>query len=110
MILVKQNKYGNEKTVVDGITFASRKEARRWQELKMLEKAGEITGLSRQLRIELIPKTKLYRACYYVADFVYFDKKEKKTVYEDVKGAKTEVYKLKKKILYWRHGIEIKET
>ena len=110
MIWVKQNKYGNEKTVVDGITFASRKEASRWQELKMLEKAGEITGLSRQLRIELIPKTKLYRACYYVADFVYFDKKEKKTVYEDVKGAKTEVYKLKKKILYWRHGIEIKET
>ena len=110
MIWVKQNKYGNEKTVVDGITFASRKEASRYQELKMLEKAGEITGLSRQLRIELIPKTKLYRACYYVADFVYFDKKEKKTVYEDVKGAKTEVYKLKKKILYWRHGIEIKET
>ena len=110
MIWVKQNKYGNEKTVVDGITFASRKEASHWQELKMLEKAGEITGLVRQLRIELIPKTRLYRACYYVADFVYFDKKEKKTVYEDVKGAKTEVYKLKKKILYWRHGIEIKET
>ena len=110
MIWVKQNKYGNEKTVVDGITFASRKEASRWQELKMLEKAGEITGLARQLKIELIPKTKLYRACYYVADFVYFDKKEKKTIYEDVKGAKTEVYKLKKKILYWRHGIEIKET
>ena len=110
MIWVKQNKYGNEKTVVDGITFASRKEASRWQELKMLEKAGDITGLSRQLRIELIPKTRLYRACYYVADFVYFDKKEKKTIYEDVKGAKTEVYKLKKKILYWRHGIEIKET
>ena len=47
MIWVKQNKYGNEKTVVDGITFASRKEASRWQELKMLEKAGEITGLVR---------------------------------------------------------------
>ena len=46
----------------------------------------------------------------YIPDFVYFDKKEKKTIYEDVKGAKTEVYKLKKKILYWRHGIEIKET
>ena len=110
MIWVKQNKYGNEKTVVDGITFASRKEASRYQELRMLEKAGEIVGLNRQLRIELIPKTRLYRACYYVADFVYFDKRTGKTVYEDVKGAKTEVYKLKKKILYWRHGIEIKET
>ena len=112
MIWVKQNKYGNEKTVVDGITFDSRKEASRYQELKMLEKAGEIVGLNRQLRIELIPKTRLYRACYYVADFVYFDKKEKKTVYEDVKGGKyrTKEYLIKRKLLYWRHGIEIKET
>jgi hypothetical protein len=41
---------------------------------------------------------------------VYFDKRAGKTVYEDVKGMKTEVYKIKKKLLYWRHGIEIKET
>lgn len=104
------NKYGNEKTVVDGITFDSRKEASRWQELRLMERAGEITGLVRQVRIELIPQTKLYRAVNYVADFVYFDKREKKTVYEDVKGMKTDIYRLKKKLLYWRHGIEIKET
>ena len=110
MIWVKQNKYGNEKTVVDGITFASRKEASRYQELKMLEKAGEIVGLVRQQRIELIPKTKLYKAVYYVPDFIYFDKRSRKTVYEDCKGYSTEVYKLKKKLLYWRHGIEITET
>ena len=114
MIWVKQNKYGNEKTVVDGITFASRKEASRWQELKMLEKAGEITGLVRQLRIEIIPKTKLYRAVSYVADFSYFDKRTKKTIYEDVKGYKAgnaySMFTIKKKILYWRYEIEIKEV
>lgn len=115
MIWVKQNKYGNEKTVVDGITFASRKEASRYQELKMLEKAGEIVGLVRQQKIELIPKTKLYKAVYYIPDFIYFDKKIGKTVYEDVKGYKGNsaayrIFTLKKKLLYWRHGIEITET
>ena len=110
MIWVKQNKYGNEPTIVDGIKFPSRKEASRWQELRLLERAGEITGLVRQVRIELIPKTSMYNACYYVADFVYFDKKTGKTVYEDVKGYKTQVYEIKKKLLFWRHGIKIKET
>lgn len=105
-----ESKYHNQKTVVDGITFDSRKEASRWQELRMLEKAGEIVGLNRQLRIELIPKTKLYRAVSYVCDFVYFDKRTGKTVYEDTKGMRTDVYKLKRKLLYWRHGIEVKET
>lgn len=107
---LKESKYHNRKVTVDGLTFDSVKEASRWQELKLLEKAGEIVGLNRQLQIELIPKTKLYRACYYVADFVYFDKRTGKTVYEDTKGMRTEVYKLKRKLLYWRHGIEIKET
>lgn len=110
MIWVKNNKYGNQKTTINGITFDSRKEASRWQELRLLEQAGEIVGLNRQVKIELIPATKLYRAVTYVADFVYFDKRQKKTIYEDVKGMKTDIYKLKKKILYWRHGIEILET
>lgn len=107
---LKESKYHNKRITVDGLTFDSVKEASRWQELKLMERAGEITGLNRQLRIEIIPKTKLYRACYYVADFVYFDKRTGKTVYEDTKGMRTEVYKLKRKLLYWRHGIEIKET
>lgn len=106
----QESKYHNRRVVVDGITFQSVKEASRWQELRLMEMAGEIVGLKRQLRIELVPKTKLYRAVSYVADFVYFDKRAGKTVYEDVKGMKTEVYKIKKKLLYWRHGIEIKET
>jgi hypothetical protein len=90
------------------------KKHRRWQELKLMEKAGEIVGLNRQQRIELIPKTKLYRACYYIPDFAYFDKRTGKTVYEDVKGYKGgsayQLFTLKKKMLYWRHGIEIVEV
>lgn len=105
-----ESKYHNKRVTVDGLTFDSVKEASRYQELRLLERAGKITGLNRQLRIEIIPKTKLYRACYYVADFVYFDKRTGKTVYEDTKGMRTEVYKLKRKLLYWRHGIEVKET
>lgn len=104
------NKYRNREVIVDGLRFQSVKEASRWQELRMLERAGEITGLVRQQKIELIPKTKLYRACYYVCDFIYDDKRENKTIYEDVKGVRTKEYLLKRKLLYWRHGIEIKET
>jgi len=107
---LKESKYHNKRVTVDGISFQSVKEASRWQELRMLERAGEITGLVRQQKIELIPKTKLYRACYYVCDFIYFDKRESKTIYEDVKGVRTKEYLLKRKLLYWRHGIEIKET
>lgn len=109
---LKESKYHNRKVTVDGITFDSLKEASRWQELRLMERAGEIVGLNRQQRIELIPKTKLYRACYYVCDFIYFDKRENKTIYEDVKGGsfRTKEYLLKRKLLYWRHGIEIRET
>jgi len=107
---LKESKYHNKRVTVDGITFDSVKEASRYQELRMLERAGEITGLVRQQKIELIPKTKLYRACYYVCDFIYYDKRENKTIYEDVKGVRTKEYLLKRKLLYWRHGIEIKET
>ena len=107
---LKESKYHNKRVTVDGISFQSVKEASRYQELRMLERAGEITLLARQVKIELVPKSNLFRAVYYVADFVYVDKRTGKTVYEDVKGVRTDVYKLKKKLLYWRHGIEIKET
>ena len=108
------NKYGNRKVTEDGMTFDSTKEYARWCELKLLERSGEIVGLVRQVRIELVPKTKLHKARYYVCDFVYFDKAQNKTIYEDVKGYKKglayQLFSLKRDILYWRHGIEIKET
>lgn len=110
MIWVKQSKYGNKKVTENGETFDSVKEYGRWKELLLLERAGEISGLFRQVKIELIPKTDKFKAISYIADFTYIDKRTGQRVYEDCKGMKTEVYKIKKKLLYWRHGIEIKET
>lgn len=102
------SKYHNRKTVVDGIVFDSAKEAARWCELRLLERAGEIQGLQRQVRYELIPKQSGERAVNYIADFVYTEAGQ--TVVEDVKGVKTPEYRLKRKLMLWRHGIVIREV
>lgn len=105
------NKYSNIKTMTaDGIKHDSRKEARRWVELTLLQRAGEISDLKRQVKYELIPKQEGERAVTYIADFVYIDNKTGNTVIEDCKGFKTDVYKLKKKLFQYRYGIKIKET
>jgi hypothetical protein len=86
------------------------KEANRWCELKMLEKAGLIQDLQRQVKFELIPKQEGERAVHYVADFVYVE--DGKKIVEDVKSAatkKNKEYVIKRKLLLWRHGIRIKE-
>jgi len=103
-------KYHNRKVTVDGMTFDSLKEASRWEELKLLVRAGEIKDLKRQVPIEIVPKTDKFRAVRYVADFTYTLTRNGETVWEDVKGMKTDLYKLKKKLIYWIYGIEIKET
>ena len=104
------NKYGARKTTTpDGQKFDSVKEFRRWGELQLLQKAGKIFGLQRQVKYELIPKQDGERACVYVADFVYIDSNGN-TVVEDEKGLKTDVYKIKKKLMRWRYGIRIYET
>lgn len=107
------NKYGAKKTEVDGIVFDSQKEAMRWCELKLMERGGMIRELKRQMRVELIPKTDKYRAVNYVADFEYRDAKTGLVVYEDVKGCREgaayEMFKLKKKLMYWRWGKDIIE-
>lgn len=102
------NKYGSRKVYTPDGVFDSQKEYRRWRELKLCEIAGKITNLERQVAFELIPKQDGERAVYYIADFVYYEKGEK--VVEDVKGYVTEVFKLKKKLMKWRHGINIKIT
>ena len=105
------SKYSNIKTVTaDGIKHDSRKEARRWVELTLLQRAGEISDLKRQVKYELIPKQEGERAVTYIADFVYTDKKTGTTIVEDCKGFKTDVYRLKKKLFLYRYGIKIKET
>lgn len=103
------NKYDNKRVVVDGIRFDSKREAARWQELKLLERAGEIKGLERQVEYELIPKQPGERAVKYIADFRYIDH-DGKTVVEDTKGVKTPVYILKRKLLLWVHGIRVVEV
>jgi len=106
---MKMSKYNAIKTTVDGITFDSRKEASRYTELKLLSQAGEIRELRRQVPFELIPKRGKLRAIRYVADFVYADNHGNDIV-EDVKGMKTQVYKLKKRMMLEKYGIEIQEV
>jgi hypothetical protein len=104
------SKYGNRKTELDGMMFDSRKEAQRWAELQWMERGRLISGIERQVVFEIIPKTDKYRAVKYVADFVYIDAKTGEKVVEDCKGMRTDVYLLKKKLMYWKFGIDIKET
>lgn len=96
------SKYRAKKTIIDGIKFDSKREADRYCELKLLEKAKEIRNLELQPRFLLQDKFKdkmgtTHRKIEYVADFMYIDKDDKKIV-EDVKGMMTDVYKLKKKL------------
>lgn len=121
-------KYKNQKVTVDGMTFDSKKEAKRYQELSLLQKAGEISGLQTQVRYVLIPaqreasdevytkgankgKSKpgklLERECIYVADFVYY--KDGEVVVEDTKGFRTKDYIIKRKLMLYMHHIRIKE-
>lgn len=110
-----RSKYGNRKTKRDGVTFDSKKEARRWSELSLLEKAGAIQNLQRQVRYELIPSQRIggkvvERAVFYVADFTY--EQEGELVVEDTKSpaTRTPVYVVKRKLLLYRYGIRIKEV
>lgn len=109
----KVSKYHNKKTVVNGITFDSKHEAERYQTLLLLLRAGEISDLRLQVPYELIPTIKLngetFRSTKYLADFVYKDK-DGKDVVEDAKGMKTDVYKLKKKLMAYIHHISIHEV
>lgn len=109
--ILKESKYKNKKTIVNGIEFDSRKEAKRYQELLLLQKSGIITDLKRQVPYILVPvfnlNKKRYRAMNYVADFVY--KENNKEVVEDTKGYRTEVYKIKKKLMAYIYQIEIRE-
>lgn len=121
-------KYGNRKITRDGLTFDSIKEYRRWCELSLLERAGEITDLERQVKYVIIPaqyapdtvtargKIKrgklLERECAYVADFRY--QMDGETVVEDVKGYKDgqayALFAIKRKLMLSVHGIMVKEV
>ena len=101
------NKYGAQKTVVDGITFASKAEARRYMDLRLLERGREISELKTQVRYDFILNG--INIGFYKADFTYVDCASRKTIVEDVKGMATPVYRLKKKLMRAMHGITIQE-
>ena len=120
------SKYRNRKIAMDGESFDSIKEFRRYQELKLMEKAGLVYDIQRQVKFKLIPSQREYtdeltatgkpkkgklieHACNYYADFVYKDQYGLQVV-EDVKGVRTEAYKIKRKLMLWLHGIRIKEV
>jgi len=95
------------------MTFDSQKEYRRWCELSLLQKAGKITELERQVKFELIPAQRIdgkvvERACFYIADFVY--SQDRKVIVEDTKGFKTKDYIIKRKLMLHKYGIRIKEV
>ena len=99
----RKHKFSAKRTVVDGIVFASKKEARRYSELKLLERAGKIENLRRQVPYKIVIAAK------YVADFVYVDCFDGAEIVEDVKGYKTPEYLRKKKLMAAQHGITIRE-
>ena len=123
------SKYHAKKLTIGGDTFDSRKEYHRYRELLLLESAGKITQLRRQVSFQLIPpqyevterysqktgkrlrdgKKLVERGVYYIADFVY-SAQDGVTVVEDVKGMKTPEYILKRKLMLYVHGIKILET
>lgn len=120
----KQQKYSAQKVTVDGITFDSKREAARYCELKLLERAGKITNLRLQQPFELVPVQReedivlksgkikpgkiIERAVTYVADFVYVENGN--LVVEDTKGMRTKEYIIKRKLMLYRLGIRIREV
>lgn len=126
----RQSKYYNIKTrALDGTVFDSNKEARRWDELTLLQRAGKITDLQRQVRYELIPAQYqtyerfskkgerlkdgvrlLERKVEYVADFVYTAAETGETIVEDAKGMRTKDYILKRKLMLAVHSIRVREV
>jgi hypothetical protein len=101
-----RSKFGNVKTVVGEETFDSRREAERWLTLRLLERAGAIAELKRQVRFPLKVNGKL--VCTYVADFVYAI--DGKLIVEDSKGHRTREYITKAKLFEAVNGFSIREV
>jgi hypothetical protein len=106
----KRSKYGNKRTLCDGIWFDSQGEAERYQKLKLMERAGLIANLQTQVKYDLCVGDT--RIGYYVADFVYWTRQDnfRHKVVEDFKGLRTPLYKWKAKHLLAQYGIKVYET
>lgn len=107
-----RSKYKAVKVSVDGFTFHSKKEAARYHELKLAQKAGRIQGLTLQVPYLLTAGRDCLAVGHYIADFVYEERQGNhwERVVEDVKGLRTAFYKWKAKHMRAEHGISIRET
>ena len=121
-----KSKYGAKKTTVGDLQFDSKKEARRYMELSLLEDAGKISYLQRQVKYVLIPAQRepvtigprggikqgkiIEREVAYIADFVYYDNETRETIVEDTKGFRTPEYIIKRKLMLYIHHIRIREV
>lgn len=103
---MRKNKYNAQKITIDGITFHSIRESKRYLDLKNLERAGRIHSLELQPRYDFIING--IKIGFYKADFRYKEKNQ--LIIEDVKGMKTPVYSLKKKLMLAIFHINILET
>ncbi len=103
----KKSKYSNEKETIDGIVFDSKREARRYEQLKLLQRGGVISGLELQkafiLQPEFVKNGRKIAPIKYIADFVYTD--NDRTIVEDVKGCRTKEYQLKKKLFEFKYPL-----
>ena len=110
------SKYHNKKTMYNGIVYDSKREAARWRELVLMERAGEIDDLQRQVKFVLqegfnLPNGERVRPITYIADFLYVDRRTNKLIAEDAKGIATQVYKIKKKLFQRKFEyIELREV
>ena len=120
---MRRHKYNAVRTWEQGHWFASKREAARYQELLLLEKAGEITDIELQPRFPLCTlapgngrQSDVFngpsevQVAVYVADFRYVDRQARDIVVEDVKGVRTAVYRLKKRFVEAQYGITISEV
>lgn len=107
MRFTTRSKYGAQKTTVDGIEFDSKAEARRYGELRLLERAGKIKNLERQVRYDL--EVNGVKIGFYKADFRYWDQSRSEQIVEDVKGMRTPVFAIKAKLMKALHRVEIIE-
>ena len=121
-----KSKYKASKTVIDGITFDSKKEAKRYRELTELQTRGLISNLQRQVEFLLIPAQHepstigkrgavkqgklIERKCVYKADFCYLDERTGEHIVEDTKGFRTPEYIIKRKLMLYLKGVRIKEV
>jgi hypothetical protein len=112
----RPNKYNAKPQVVDGVLFDSKREAKRWAELLLLERAGRITRLVRQITFILAPSVKIAGekrarpALRFKADFGYFDRATAETVVEDAKGYADTAFRIRQHLMKSVHGIDVRLT